>query len=274
MFIENYDYAVCYHMHSPLVLRYVADKVNADKKIVWIHNDFKTTNFKVQSLVKWLDKYDLFVSVSKRLNEEFVELCPQYVSKAIIAYNVIDAEEIQFKSQNLENIEKFFLTDNRFKILTVGRFVEQKGFDLAIQALKLIVDQGLDISWYVIGYGKDENKMKNMIEENNLQEKFIILGRKVNPYPYMRNCDLYVQPSRHEGFGLTLAEAKVLNKYIICTNFAGADEQIKCSVNGEIVPDFTPETIAKYIIEYIKSPRFSKNMDENNNWEVIFNIFK
>lgn len=242
----EYDCAVCYHMHSGMVLRYVAEKVNAKKKVAWIHNDFATTGYKIECYEKDLKKYDSIVAVSDRLKEEFVSHCPSLRGRTITIHNIVDQEDILEKAA--QKPDASFQNDTRIKMVTVGRYVEQKGFDLAISACRILKDKGLDVSWYAIGWGPDEGKLQKLVETEQLQDCFYLTGRKDNPYPYIAGADIYVQPSRHEGYAITIAEAKTLKKIIVCTDFAGASEQIENGVNGVIVKSFSPDAIAEAIL--------------------------
>lgn len=278
---EEYDFAVCYHMHSPIVLKYVAEKIRASVKYAWIHNDFSTTGLQIEQYEKWLSYYRAFYGVSKRITEEFKELCPAYADKAHTCHNIVDVHDIQKKSQDLSLVEKKFLQNNSFKIVTVGRFVEQKGFDLAIKAAALLRARGAQFTWYAVGYGKDEPLMRAWIEEYNVKDCFVILGRKDNPYPYMYLADLYAQPSRHEGFGLTLAEAIALKKCIVATNFAGAAEQIDHNETGIIVGDFTAEAICDAVFPFIVNEEYRRTFlsristcDCEDGWMHIQEVFR
>ncbi|MFC4620015.1 glycosyltransferase [Camelliibacillus cellulosilyticus] len=121
------------------------------------------------------------------------------------------------------------------RILTIGRLSHEKGQDLAITVCKRLVNDGYDIRWYCVGEGPSRNVYERLIEENHIQDHFVLLGSDPNPYAYLRQCDIYVQPSRYEGFCLTLAEALCLNKPIVTTNFTGAAEQVRHGVTGLIV---------------------------------------
>lgn len=277
---EIYDFAVCYHMHSPLVLKYVAEKIKARVKYAWIHNDFLTTGFKVNKYDKWLKIYDSFYGVSNQLTEEFKIVCPQYREKVYTCHNIVDVENIKRKSYDLSCVEKSYINCDVFKIVTVGRFVEQKGFDLAIKAAAIMKARGVRFRWYAIGYGQYEETMKSLIEREEIEDCFVILGRKENPYPFMRLADLYVQPSRHEGYPLTLAEAVVLKKCIVSTKFCGASEQIENHVTGIIVEDFSPQKISEAIIPFINSEEYKKKFlyriystDYSDGWESIQEVF-
>ena len=258
---EEYDIAVCYHMHSPTMLRYVADKVSARKKLAWIHNDFSTTHYRVEKYLKWLCKYDKIAAVSERLHDELCERCPTLSDRALVIHNIVDEELIIRRSRDKNEIDERFASGSGLKLLTVGRMVEQKGYDIAVNTAKILRDRGLDFTWYVIGYGTEEENIKELVKQNALDESFVILGRKNNPYPYMRACDLYVQPSRHEGYPITLCEALALNKTVVCTNFAGAAELVEREDDGVVVATLEPSDIATEIEKYILSPERLKKAD-------------
>src|SRR5699024_7035945 len=110
----TYDYAVCYHMHSPLVLKYVAEKINAKVKYAWIHNDFLTTGYPINQYNTWLKEYKAFFGVSDRLTEEFKDICPEYKTRAFTIHNIVDIQEVKEKANDLTNIEKCFLKNTSF----------------------------------------------------------------------------------------------------------------------------------------------------------------
>ena len=164
---------------------------------------------------------------------------------------------------NWNKIDDFKKEKGLFKLLSVGRFDEAKGFDNAIKALRILHDRGYkNIKWYVIGYGRDEELLKNLIKENNLEDSFILLGKKVNPYPYMKECDLYVQPSRYEGKAVTVTEAQILGKAVMITNYTTAKSQLKNGQDGYIT-DLSIEGIADGIEKLYKDEKLRKRLEEN-----------
>ena len=250
---EVFDVAICYHIHSPLMLKYVAEKIHSRKKIGWIHSDFYCSHYPVQRLKKYVLKYDEFVAVSKKVENEFRTLCSWYCGEVSTTYNYLDEKEImQLSEAHIENAD--FLCNEGVKLLTVGRFSKEKGIDLAISACAMLKKEKLNFHWFLIGYGEQESLYRKLIDEYGVGDCFTILGRKTNPYPYIKNCDIYVQPSRHEAFGLVIAEAKILRKPIVCTDFDGADEQINSGVNGIIVPLNDEHALTEALSELISSP--------------------
>ena len=157
--------------------------------------------------------------------------------------------------------------DDKFdgiKIVTVGRLSKEKGQDLAINALSKLINDGYKVRWYCVGEGNARGEYEKLIKEKELEDNFILLGANPNPYPYIKKSDIYVQTSRHEGYCLTLAEAKCLCKPIVTTNFIGAYEQINDKVNGFIVEQNENEIYEKikFIIDnnYIRD-NFISNLN-------------
>ncbi len=244
---EKYDVAVCFHIHMPFVVRYVAEKVKADIKCAWIHNDFAMSGFNVKQIQNSLDSYDHYFAVSEQLLDEFINIFPEYKEKSSIAHNIVS--EAYIRSNLTENDVDEYNKDS-INLLTIGRLDKQKGYDLAVKACVILKEKGYKFNWYVLGNGAEEANIKKMIEVSDVKECFHLLGIRINPYPYIDQCDIYVQPSKHEGYGIAVAEARMLNKPIVCTDFTGARDQIITGKTGSIV-GFRATEIAQAIEELI-----------------------
>lgn len=248
---EKYDIVVNYQMHSPFLIWYISEKISAKQKFAWIHNDFTSTKYNIKTLNQYLKCVNHFFAVSKQVENEFTYILPQYKEITHIAHNLIPINDIKELAQTFIPEEYQNTTDTI--ILSVGRLEEQKGFDIAIIACSLLKKKGKNIQWFVVGDGTQKRDLENEIRKYGLEDSFHLLGMKVNPYPYFANCDIYVQPSRHEGWGITLTEAKIFNKVVVTTNFAGAQEQIKDGVTGDIVK-VDPSAISSRIERLIEEP--------------------
>jgi len=157
---------------------------------------------------------------------------PNLNEKADTFFNLISPSSIVKMANDGVGFEDHF---RGLRILTVGRLTKEKGQDLTIPVLAKLKEEGYNVRWYCIGDGRDKGDYEKLVEEYNVKKDFKFLGAKPNPYPFMKQCDLYVQPSRHEGYCITLAEVKCFNKPIISTNFTGASEQIIHNNTGLIV---------------------------------------
>lgn len=210
---KEYDVSISYLERKTMYFN--VDKVRAKKKIGFIHNDYSRYPYDKKLDTHYFQFMNYIPTVSPHCKEVLVNLFPQYKEKFVVIPNMVLKEEVLELSQ--ETITDFSL-DNRKKIVSVGRLVKQKGFDIAISICKKLVDDGLDIAWYVVGEGEERKSLEKLIQENQLEHHFFLVGADKNPYKWMKIADVYVQPSRFEGFGITVAEALVLNKPIIASN--------------------------------------------------------
>lgn len=214
---------------------FVSEKVKAKKKIAWIHTDYSHLEVDTESEEKMWGKYDYIASISDKCTEGFLKRFPSLESKIKRIDNIILPSFI-ISQANSENIETQMPKNNGMTLLSVGRFSNAKNFDNVPEICKMIRETGLDIRWYLIGYGGDEALIKRKIAEAGMEDYVIILGKKENPYPYIKACDLYVQPSRYEGKAVTVREAQILHKPVVITAFETSKSQLADGFDGVIVP--------------------------------------
>jgi glycosyltransferase involved in cell wall biosynthesis len=224
---KHYDAAIGYLEGYPIY--FCVDNVDAKRKLGFIHNDYDKLGVDPVLDLTYFDKLDSIITVSEACSKILKERFPNYSHKVKVLYNIVSPKIIQ--KMSYEKIE----LNKGFKIVSVGRLNKQKGFELAIEACKLLIDQGYQLQWYIIGEGEERVQLETMIEENNLKDIVILLGLKENPYPYIREADLYVQSSRFEGKSIAIDEAKILQKPIVVTNFSTAKDQIQNNYTGLIV---------------------------------------
>ena len=263
-----YDIAIAYSQGLPTY--FVADNVIAKKKIAWINCDYATTMYNKKYDEVFYDKFNNIVAVSNSIKESIIKMNKNYEKKLKVILDIVDPNLIN----KMANEFTVFQDKSVINILTVARLVVvHKGYDIAINAAQLLRNNGYKFKWYIVGDGPDKRKMEKMIHDNQLQENVILLGKKDNPYPYMKNCDIYVQPSKKEGFGLTVAEAKILKKIIVCTNFNTASELITNKYDGLIV-DQSAEAVYKGIIKYINDSNFKDTICKTLNINESYNSIK
>lgn len=213
----------------------LVNKVNAKMKMTWNHTDYDMLYPDKKMDLETYKNVDFIVSVSDACNEKVKLFYPEIQEKAIVIENCL--------AQNLiENQAKYKIKENLsndepvIKLLSIGRYCEAKNFDNIPEICKRIIQKGINIKWYIIGYGGEELIIKQKIKENNMEENVILLGKKDNPYPYIAKCDIYVQPSRYEGKCVSVREAQMLNKPVIITNYETSGSQLEDGVDGIIVP--------------------------------------
>ncbi|MBS4197589.1 glycosyltransferase [Lederbergia citri] len=228
----EYDLAIAYHVPASFPVVFVMNNIKAKTKIAWIHSDVSHYKEQLKPYEEFYEKYDKIFCVSKEGMAKFINLFPQFQGKTSIFYNLIDKQIVEeLASREIGFNDQF----DGLRIVTVGRLTREKGHDLIPEVLSRLMRDGKKIRWYLIGEGDCRADLEALIMKLSLKESLILLGQKINPYPYIKQCDIYVQPSRHEGYCITLTEARVLNKPIITTDFVGAREQIVNGENGLIV---------------------------------------
>ncbi|MBD2872039.1 glycosyltransferase [Paenibacillus arenilitoris] len=238
----EYDVAISYLWPH----YYVAEKVKAGKKVAWIHTDFSTVETNRAMDLKMWNKFDHIIAVSDACKASFLAKYGSLSAKVTVIENIMSPEFV--KGMAAENDpDNAMKADKRFKLLTVARLSHAKGIDQAVKACKHLADRGYDrIAWYVVGYGGDEGMIRELIAQYGLEERFILLGKQTNPYPFIRECDLYVQPSRYEGKAVTVTEAKILGKPIVITDYATSASQVVDGVDG-VICELSPEGIARAV---------------------------
>lgn len=254
---KKYDVAISYLWPH----YFIADKVQAKKKIAWIHTDYSTVDTDISMDLKMWNKFDHIVAVSEACKNSFVTKYRELENKVVVIENITSPEFIRKMAD--EAVDNPMTNDNRFKIVTVARLSHAKGIDQAVNALKLLRTKGYDdIAWYVVGYGGDEDSIKALIQELNLEDRFILLGKQTNPYPFMKVADLYVQPSRYEGKAVTVGEAQILAKPVMITNYTTAKSQVRNRYDGYIT-ELSIEGIADGIENIYLNPAIRKQLSSN-----------
>jgi len=231
--IKLYDVAISYQGPTDIIDFYIANKVTAKKKISWIHFDLSKHLINDKLYKRLYSKFDKLYIVSKEAKNVLVQMFPQVMNKSDIFLNIVPYNLIRKLSK--ESKEQMDRDYKGYKLVTVGRLSLEKGQDIAVKALSMLRNDGYDVRWYCIGEGKYRQELERLIDKHNLRDHFCLLGASTNPYPFIAESDLYIQTSRHEGYCISLAEAKCLQKPIVTTNFIGALEQIVNGHTGYIV---------------------------------------
>ena len=252
---KEYDVAVAYLEGDPTY--FCIDKIpNAKKKIVWVHNDYKSSGFPKKYDEFYFDKANKIVSVSDECVEILKQVFPTLRDK-IVGLNNINSSTM-IRKRALEYVPK----DLDFSvpiILSIGRLVDQKGFDIAVNAAAILKDKGYIFHWYVLGEGNLRTALEKQIFKLGLEGCFSLLGLRDNPYVYLNNCNVFVQPSRYEGKSVVLDEAKVLSKPIIVTDYDTVEDQI-CDEKEGLIVEMSPEGVAKGIMRYLDNPNIAKKI--------------
>ncbi|RTY92303.1 glycosyltransferase [Flavobacterium sp. GT3R68] len=246
---KKYDCAIGYLEKSSLY--FVVDKVNSSNKIGWIHTNYSTSGMNPAFDTFYFNNLQHLVTVSEECAKSLNLYFPAIDAKIAVIENIVSPQIINSLSI-LEKENKF--DEESINILTIARLSKEKGIDLAIEACSILMKNNSKIKWYVIGDGPERDALTQKIKEYQLQESFLLMGLKENPYGYLKQSDVYVQPSRYEGKSIAVDEAKILKKPIIVTNFSTAKDQINTGENG-LITEMNPISIAESILTLIQNQK-------------------
>ena len=271
---KEYDIAISYAQGVPTF--YVAEKVCAKKKLAWVNVSYKLEDEDRAFQEQFYDKYNKIVAVSDSAKNVFLETFNKYNDKLEIIYDINDADFIKKMSVQGQSYNDNY---TGLRILTIGRLDNQKGYDMALEACKILKEKGIEFKWYSLGIGPLKDEIEKYIEDNNLKNHFKLLGVKANPYPFIKDCDIYVQTSRFEGFGIAIAEARMLNKPVVTTRFDAVYNQMKDRKNGLVV-DMNSQGIVNGILEVINNKELTNEIisylktEKKGNTEELEKFYK
>lgn len=212
---------------------FVDSFADAEKKVAWVHTDPEKANFKRDACLDAYKNFDKIACVSDATREKFNKFLPEYKDKTCTVYNVFEIEEIKRKAE----AEIPFELLDRFNIVSVGRNDnDTKRFDRIIETCVKLKALGVsNFFWRVVGDGPDYGKNIEAAKKASITDVLEFVGAKSNPYPYIKNSDLFVLTSDYEGYPMVLGESLILEIPVVTTAFAAAKEMIAEGVNGYIV---------------------------------------
>lgn len=265
-----YDLAISFMTPHFILL----NNVRAKKKIGWIHTDYTRILIDVEAELEMWKELDYIASISDEVGRRFCEVFPSLKDKLVPIENILNSKFIRRRASE----GSITLDDDEsvVNLLTIGRYSPPKKMEEIPMICRKILNRGVQIKWYIVGYGSWE--IENVVRENARQEgvadNIVLLGKKENPYPYIKACDIYVQPSRYEGKSITVREAQILCKPVIITNYPTAKSQVIDGVDGTIVPmevDACAEAMVQFIRDKEKQVRIIKYLkahDYGNESEI------
>ena len=252
------------------------DKVRAKKRLAWIHTDYSTVDIDVVRELPVWGAYDHIASISHDVTSSFLNAFPSLSDRIIEIENILSADFVHSRAERSVELPE------TVRLLSIGRYCTAKNYDNVPDICRRLRLQGVDAKWYIIGFGGSEELIRQRIAEAGMEEHVILLGKKDNPYPYIKACDIYVQPSRYEGKSITVREAQILCKPVAVTNYPTASSQIKNGVDGVIVPldnegcarglaDFIADTaLQQRIVDYLRIHDYANTSEV----EKIYSLLK
>ena len=254
---REYDLAVAYLEGGATY--YVAEHVKARKKAAFVHIDYGKAGYTRKLDRDCYQKFDRIFTVSDEVRAHFLEVYPEHEKKVSVFHNLINQERIRQMAEQGSGFDDEF---QGYRILTVGRLTQQKRYDIAIQAMALLKEKcSVPVRWYVLGEGELRESLRQQIKDAGVEQEFIFLGVKENPFPYYKNCDLYVHATGFEGKSIAIQEAQTLGKPILATDCSGNREQIVHDIDGRMCP-LDPKCVSEEIFWMMEHPEKCKAYGE------------
>lgn len=251
---ELFDTCIIY---SDIAAETAIRSIQADKFLMFYHHGAMRHVYHDEIAYRKCEK---IIAVSENQAVELRRFVPAAAEKIVAIHNLTDIEGIREKA-SLQTEEKF--DTSKFNIVSVGRVSHEKGMDIAVRACsRLIADGYEDIRWWIVGGGPAMSEVMKTIAETHMEKYVITVGMKSNPYPYIRQADLYVQPSRFEGYPMTVLEALILGQPVISTDNNGAKEIIKENISG-VLRTIDADAIGKAIEYLLQNPDVHKTLKSN-----------
>lgn len=254
---ERFDTAIIY---SDVTAETVIRAIRADKYLMFYHHGAMRHVYHDKIAYKKCEK---IIAVSENQANELRKFVPKASDKILAIHNLTDMKGIRAKA---DQHTKEVFDESKFNIVSVGRVSHEKGMDIAVKVCAKLVERGFNnIRWWIVGDGPAMFEVKETVKSTDMEDYVNLVGMKENPYPYIRQADLYVQPSRFEGYPMTILEALVLGQPVVSTNNNGAREIIDDGVTGLLCPtdvDCIANEVEKLILDNEKIRNLKRNVEK------------
>ena len=253
---KTYDVVVGYKQTLPIYL--AVDKVKAKKRIGFIHSDYEQGGYDPAFDAPYFQKLDYLAAVSPSGERALKTRFSDIRERIVHLQNPISAKRLFALAKKTGSP---YRAKPGWHLVTVGRLIPVKGYDLALKALRILKEEGYPVHWHWVGDGPDRQVLQAMVNDLGLKEEFVFWGEQENPYPFIHYADVYCQPSRWEGFGMALDEARALHKAFVSTRFPAADERIEDAIDG-ILCEVDPVSIAGAVKRLLDNPVLKTSIEE------------
>lgn len=262
---ESYDAVLEVFGWGFFTTPFAAEMIPARKRALWFHGE----NVRwAQNVERYLNRFDAFYCVSESVKHKLEAFRPKYSERCKVLHNFIDINEIREKAEKAPEKDDCGQVCNGLRIVSVARLAHEKRIDIAIEAAAVLKLHGVDFHWFFIGNGPLSEELQKLIKQKGLESCVTLLGFRANPYPYMKECDIFVQTSQEEGYSISILEAKVLGCPIVATDIAANAEQITNGENGWLVP-LSADAFAAKLEELARNPQERQRLRESVTKENI-----
>ena len=243
----------------------IIDKLNSSKNLGWIHSSIKNWKKKKSKIDRFVDrisKYSKIICICKEMKEDLINLKNELKNKVDFLYNPIDFDRIKKLSNEDFSEEDKKLLKDKF-LLSIARLdCVPKDFETLFKAYEIAKKNGYDGKLYIIGDGPDKDKVEKLKEANLYKEDILLLGRKENPYNWLKKADKLILSSRYEGFAIVLLEGLCLGKNVIASDCKTGPNEILANNRGLLFKVGDYSTLAKYIISEKNKEELEFSLEE------------
>lgn len=206
------------------------------RKIAWFHTDvtYDVNQNRARERIETMKKFDHVIFCAAHIRNVIEKYYNVTYPSSSVVYNAIHVNDVKEKAQEFDVDYKDLIKP---VFCSVGRLHSRKGYHNLVNIHRRLIDDGFEHSIVVLGDGEEKNNLTEQISQLGVEGSFKLLGTKINPYPYMKNADYFVLPTRSEAYPLVVNEALALEKPIISTNVGGIPEMIENGVDGILVND-------------------------------------
>ena len=274
LFEKKYDIAHAYN--QGFATYYTANFIKAKAKFAWINIDYQKAQYNIQYDYKQYAQFNKIIAISDEVKRGFEEELQKVNCNYSTVIIKLFTDENLLKKRSEEPLPLVF-DNNKINIVTTCRLSKQKGLHLVIESCYKLIKNGYSVHWYVVGEGNQRNFLEGLIKKYNLQNHITLVGVTKNPFPYMKACDIYVQTSLFEGWGLTVIEAVLLNKLVVTTNFPTAYNIIEDGKTGlicEMNSNEITRNIEKFILEKDLIENIKINLSNRKNTDKLESLAK
>lgn len=271
VFKMQFDVAISFSNDIPindvfLGSNYFVQKVVTSKnKIAWIHNDLDKLGMTRDYIMDEYARFDRVVNVSNSCKNRFEELVPEFISKSYLLGNYIDAKSLRIKADEFNPYKD---EDQKVRIVTVARIDnQQKRIDRILKISKRLIEKGIEFKWHIIGNGPDLEILLKEKGNLGINNYVVFEGYQSNPFPYIKNADIFVLTSSYEAQGMVLSESLLLGTPVVTTNFPASFEFVQNEKNG-IIAENSTESLFENLLELLnnnsKLKELKQNLSEND----------
>lgn len=260
---KYFDCAIAYKQNVAMVATLYG--IRARKKVVWVHGDLLGGNSPEQEYLNCFSEFDKIFCVSEAVKKNVLRHMPYVAERVQIFYNLLNVKKIKMSAEAVCNIQT---EKGEHCLVTVGRLGHEKGQEMIPETVRLLTDAGYQVKWYIVGDGTLRDSIEQKCKEFKVTEQVIFTGTQSNPYPYIKNCDIYVQTSYSEGWCLTTQEAKILRKPVVTTDLPVMNEQFMHMENGYIVSGVSSQALFEGIKTLLDNPKLCQKFAEQLNGEI------